>query len=96
VRSLEVGGYERFEGSLGKLRELIGLRGIRSHLLRANLTDSGAECLMLLARPIDIGKISHIWSLFGGSSLNRGCERIPVPRQQGRLLDRALDVHKGT
>src|SRR4029453_11510699 len=62
---MKVRRHQRFERCLGKLRQLIGLGGIRSNLLLAYLPDRGPECLMLLSWPIHLRKRAHLMSLFG-------------------------------
>src|SRR5215203_472145 len=59
MRRIKVGRHQRLKRCLGKLSQLIGLCGIWSDLLLAEFACRGAECLMLLARPVQIDNVTH-------------------------------------
>src|SRR5687767_787441 len=58
MRRMKVGRHQRLKRCLGKLSQLIGLCGIWSDLLLAEFADRGAECLMFLARPVQIDNVT--------------------------------------
>src|SRR4029453_10650731 len=59
MRSMEVRRYERFERRLRKLGQFVGFGGVRSDLFLAQLPYGGAECLVLLGRPVHVAEVAH-------------------------------------
>src|SRR5215212_3095963 len=64
---MKVRRYQCFVGRFWKLRQLVGLGGVRSDLLLAQFSYGGAECLMLLAGPVQVSESAPVPSLFGGA-----------------------------